>query len=55
MIKHNHLTNELDYGISEVIGFDNENVNSILKPEKLFADKSVLRDIKPGDSIEICP
>ncbi len=55
MVKVNSVTNELEYGISEILEFDQENVKSILKPEKLFGDKSVLKDIKPGDSIEICP
>jgi SAM-dependent MidA family methyltransferase len=31
-----------------------ENVITKLKPEKLFSDEAI-RDLKPGDSIEVCP
>jgi len=41
----------LELGLSDG---PNENVLKVLKPEKLFA-KASTSDIKPGDTIEICP
>jgi hypothetical protein len=31
-----------------------DNVDKVLKPDKLFG-KDLAKEVKPGDSIEICP
>ena len=47
----NAETNELEFSISDG---PTENVATKLQPEKYFTEEA-LKDIKPGDSIEICP
>jgi hypothetical protein len=32
-----------------------ENVEKVLKPEKLFSSNEIKSEIKVGDSIEVCP
>lgn len=47
----NAETQELEFSISDG---PTENVQTKLQPEKYFTEEA-LKDIKPGDSIEICP
>eukprot|EP00347_Sterkiella_histriomuscorum_P000709 403374808 len=57
LVRYDKTLDNLDLSIEEgtlVPQYEQENIQNILKPEKLFT-KEILKDIKPGDQIEVCP